>query len=47
MKKLAQIQKLIESDITQVSLPEELGAGPAFNIQSNFAKRPFKGKRKN
>jgi len=47
MKKLAQIQKLIESDITQVSLPEELGSGPAFNIQLNFAKRPFKGKRKN
>ena len=47
MKKLAQIQKLIESDITQVSLPEELGAGPEFKIQSNSAKRPFKGKRKN
>jgi superfamily II DNA/RNA helicase len=47
MKKLAQIQKLIESDITQVSLPIELGAGPEFNIQSNSSRRPFKTNRRN
>ena len=47
MKKLTQIQKLIEAEIKQVSLPEELGEGPEFKIHSNFAKRPFKGKHKN
>jgi len=47
MKKLAQIQKLIESDITQVSLPVELGAGPEFKIQPNSARKPFKTNRRN
>ena len=28
MRKLAQIQRLIEADITQVPLPEDLGEGP-------------------
>lgn len=43
MRKLAQIQRLIEADIQQLPLPEEIGAGPEFKIQaSTFKKRPFK-----
>lgn len=42
MRKLAQIQRLIEADITQIPLPEELGSGPEFKIQANAGKRPFK-----
>lgn len=46
MHKLAQIQKLIESEIPQIPLPEELGPGPVFTIQSNprnkWKKKPFK-----
>jgi len=46
MRKLAQIQQLIESEIPQIPLPEELGSGPVFNIQSNprnkRKKKPFK-----
>jgi superfamily II DNA/RNA helicase len=47
MKKLTQIQKLIEAEITQTPLPEELGEGPEFKIHSNSSRRPFKMKRKN
>jgi superfamily II DNA/RNA helicase len=47
MRKLTQIQKLIEAEITQIPLPDDLGVGPEFKIQSNSERRPFKGKRKN
>jgi superfamily II DNA/RNA helicase len=52
MRKLAQIQRLIEAEITQIPMPEELGAGPVFQMSSPqkrkpFNKRPkFKGPRK-
>jgi hypothetical protein len=45
MRKLTQIQKLIEAEITQIPLPDDLGVGPEFKIQSNSARRPFKAKR--
>jgi superfamily II DNA/RNA helicase len=45
MRKLAQIQRLIEAEIPQLTLPEELGSGPEFKIQSNPGKKkPFKKK---
>jgi superfamily II DNA/RNA helicase len=45
MRKLAQIQRLIEAEIPQLPLPEELGAGPEFKVQSAPGKkRPFKKK---
>lgn len=51
MRKLAQIQRLIEADITQVPMPEDLGAGPEFSVQSrpkgksfNKKKKPFRPK---
>jgi superfamily II DNA/RNA helicase len=45
MRKLAQIQRLIEAEITQVTLPEELGAGPEYKVQAAPGKkRPFKKK---
>jgi superfamily II DNA/RNA helicase len=47
MKKLAQIQKLIDSTILQVALPIELGEGPAFKIHSNSERKPFKANRRN
>jgi hypothetical protein len=43
---LAQIQRLIEADITQVPLPEDLGAGPEFSIQSKPKSKPFHKKKK-
>jgi superfamily II DNA/RNA helicase len=46
MRKLAQIQRLIEADITQVPLPEDLGAGPEFSIQSKPKSKPFHKKKK-
>jgi len=46
MRKLAQIQRLIEADITQVPLPEDLGAGPEFSIQSKPKSKPFNKKKK-
>ena len=43
MRKLAQIQRLIEAEIPQIELPEELGNGPEFSVQSQpNKKRPFK-----
>lgn len=44
MRKLAQIQRLIESEIPRYPLPEELGAGPEFQLHagSKGKKRPFK-----
>jgi superfamily II DNA/RNA helicase len=43
MRKLAQIQRLIEAEIPQIELPEELGKGPEFSVQKQPAKkRPFK-----
>lgn len=42
MRKLAQIQRLIEAEIPQIPLPEELGAGPEFKIQAKPNKKPFK-----
>jgi superfamily II DNA/RNA helicase len=47
MKKLMQIQKLIEAEITQIPLPVDLGEGPEFKVHSNSSRRPFKIKRKN
>lgn len=45
MRKLKQIQRLIEAEITQLPLPEELGVGPEFSVQSQpNKKRPFKKK---
>jgi len=45
MRKLKQIQRLIEAEITQLPLPEELGVGPEFSVQSQPSKkRPFKKK---
>ena len=46
MRKLAQIQSLIEADITQVPLPEDLGAGPEFSLQSKPKSKPFHKKKK-
>lgn len=46
MRKLAQIQRLIEADITQVPLPEDLGVGPAFSLQSKPKSKPFHKKKK-
>lgn len=46
MRKLAQIQRLIEADITQVPLPEDLGAAPEFSIQSKPKSKPFHKKKK-
>jgi superfamily II DNA/RNA helicase len=42
MRKLTQIQRLIEAEITQLTLPIELGAGPEFKMQARTGKRPFK-----
>lgn len=43
MRKLAQIQRLIEAEIPQIELPEELGKGPEFSVQKQpTKKRPFK-----
>ena len=45
MRKLAQIQRLIEAEIPQMALPEALGAGPEFIVQAKPNKRkPFKRK---
>lgn len=45
MRKLAQIQRLIEAEIPQVALPEELGAGPEYIVQAKPGKKkPFKRK---
>ncbi len=44
MRKLAQIQRLIEAEIPQIPLPEELGAGPEYKVSSPQKKRPFKKK---
>lgn len=48
MRKLAQIERLIEAEVPRMVLPEELGAGPEFVIQSKpKKKKPFrKQKRK-
>lgn len=46
MRKLAQIQRLIEADITQVPLPEDLGVGPEFSLQSKPKSKPFHKKKK-
>jgi superfamily II DNA/RNA helicase len=45
MRKLAQIQRLIEAEIQQVALPTELGTGPEYIVQAKPNKRkPFKRK---
>jgi superfamily II DNA/RNA helicase len=47
MRKLAEIQRLIEAEIEQVPLPESLGNGPEFVIQSKPKnKKPFHNKRR-
>ena len=47
MRKLAEIQRLIEAEIEQVPLPESLGKGPEFVIQSKPKnKKPFHNKRR-
>ncbi|MFN6013388.1 MAG: helicase-related protein, partial [Flavobacteriales bacterium] len=46
IRKLVQIQRLIESEIPQLPLPDELGSGPEWKIVSNQKKkRPFKKKK--
>lgn len=47
MRKLAQIEKLIEAEIPRLTLPEELGAGPEWKINSKpKSKRTFGKKKK-
>ncbi len=45
MRKLAQIEKLIESEIPRLTLPEELGAGPEWKITTK-PKNNFRNKKK-
>lgn len=40
MRKLVQIQRLIESEIPQESMPEELGKAPEFNVSSHAKNKP-------
>ena len=42
MRKLAQIQRLIEAEIPRPALPEELGAGPEFTTGATASRKPFK-----
>jgi len=42
MRKLAQIERLIEADIPRIELPEAIGAGPIWSTSSSFKKKPFK-----
>jgi len=44
MRKLAQIEKLIEAEIPRLTLPEELGAGPEWKINAK-PKNSFRKKR--
>jgi hypothetical protein len=47
MRKLAEIQRLIEAEIEQVPLPESVGKGPEFAIHSKPKnKKPFHNKRR-
>lgn len=47
MRKLAQIERLIEAEVPRMTLPEELGAGPEFSVQSKpKSKKPFRKKPK-
>lgn len=47
MRKLAQIERLIEAEVPRMSLPEELGSGPEFIIQSKAKKKkPFRKKKR-
>ena len=44
MIRLSKIETLIEKEITRLTLPEELGEGPAYNPKAGHHKRkPFKG----
>ena len=44
MRKLAQIEKLIEAEIPRLTLPEELGEGPEWNVsaKNNNKKKTFR-----
>ena len=42
MRKLAQIERLIEAEIPRLQLPEELGQGPEFKIQAKPKRKPFR-----
>lgn len=45
MRKMAQIERLIEAEVPRMVLPEDLGAGPEWKIvSSNKKKRPFRKK---
>jgi superfamily II DNA/RNA helicase len=45
MRKLAQIERLIESEIPRMVLPDELGKGPEYSVQSKpNKKKPFRKK---
>ncbi len=47
MRRLLQIQRLIQIEIPQLTLPEELGPGPAFQIEPKpKKKKPFRKKKK-
>ena len=51
MRKMAQIERLIEAQVERMNLPEELGAGPEWLITAkpsnkrNKNRKPFKKKK--
>lgn len=47
MRKLAQIERLIEAEVERIPVPEELGPGPEWKIEqrSNKKKKPFRKKK--
>jgi superfamily II DNA/RNA helicase len=47
MRKLAQIERLIEAEVERMVLPDEIGPGPVFSVQSNSnKKKPFNKKKR-
>ena len=48
MRKMAQIERLIEAEVPRLIMPESIGVGPEWKISSgpkkNFKKKPFKKK---
>lgn len=48
MRKMAQIERLIEAEVPRLEMPESIGVGPEWKISSgpkkNFKKKPFKKK---
>ncbi len=47
MRRLNQIQRLIEAEIPRQELPEELGKGPEFRVEVKKKRKPFHGKNGN